>query len=262
MGHCLRQQHIHQKDAGASEWTCLRRFSLRGEFNYDGKLRKREGLDPIRTKTEVTLLSGDSRTEVEKVKEASLVITDPPYAGNVNYSELADFFYVWLRLILKTKTNNSPEYCPKTPEIVENRSRGLSMGDFEAGLTAVLTKCAERLADGGLLVFTFHHAEGSSWESVLNSICSADLVLEAIYPVHAESEVSLHLMDKEAIAYDLIHVCRRRRPETRETNAVGPVCANWSGSAPRQKSHVSKAALRRTTTPTAGHSHGPHRKMP
>ena len=32
---------------------------------------------------------------------SNLVITDPPYVGNVNYSELSDFFYVWLRLVLK-----------------------------------------------------------------------------------------------------------------------------------------------------------------
>lgn len=31
------------------------------------------------------------------------VITDPPYFDNVQYSELADFIYVWLRLGLKDK---------------------------------------------------------------------------------------------------------------------------------------------------------------
>jgi len=185
-----------------------------GAFDHNGKHCKREGLDRIRAETAVTLLSGDSRTELEKVAEASFVITDPPYTDNVNYSELADFFYVWLRLILKTDDQQfAPEYCPKTQEIVENRSRGLSMEDFEDGLTAVLKKSAEKVADGGLVVFTFHHAEGSSWESVLNSVCNANLVIGAIYPVHSEREASLHLQDNEAIAYDLIHVCRERRPE-------------------------------------------------
>ena len=185
-----------------------------GDFDQAGKHCKREGLDRIRAECSVTLLSGDSRTELEQVAEASFVITDPPYADNVNYSELADFFYVWLRLILKNEDEQfAPEYCPKTSEIVENRSRGLSMEDFEDGLTAVLRKSAEKVADGGLVVFTFHHAEGSSWESVLNSVCNANLVIEAIYPVHSEREASLHLQDNEAIAYDLIHVCRKRRPE-------------------------------------------------
>ena len=59
-------------------------------------------------------------------------------------------------------------------------------------------------------MFTFHHAEGSAWESLLESICNAGFVIEAVYPIHGESESSLHLMDKQAISYDLIHVCKKR----------------------------------------------------
>jgi hypothetical protein len=79
------------------------------------------------------------------------------------------------------------------------------------------------MADDGLVIFTFHHAEGSSWESVLNSVCNANLVIEAIYPVHSEREASLHLQDNEAIAYDLIHVCRKRRTEDTRTKR------SWAG---------------------------------
>ena len=195
-----------------------------GAFDADGKHCKREGLDPIPFDGEALLLSGDSRVEIDKSLPADVIVTDPPYADNVNYSELADFFYVWLRLVLKAEDAQfAPEYCPKTAEIVENRSRGLSMQDFENGLTAVLTKCGEKVVSDGLVIFTFHHAEGSSWESVLNSVCNANLVIEAIYPVHSEREASLHLQDNEAIAYDLVHVCRKRRPEDTRTKR------SWAG---------------------------------
>ncbi|MCE0498493.1 MAG: DUF1156 domain-containing protein [Methylacidiphilales bacterium] len=185
-----------------------------GDFDEDGKHCKREGLDPIQPDKEHLIFAGDSREEIRQVGKADVVITDPPYADNVNYAELADFFYVWLRLIFKNEDQKfAPEYCSKINEIVENRSRGLSMQDFESGLTEVFTKASEKIAEDGLVIFTFHHAEGSSWESVLNSICNAGMLIEAIYPVHSEREVSLHLQDNEAIAYDLIHVCRKRRPE-------------------------------------------------
>ena len=195
-----------------------------GAFDENGKHFKREGLDPIPFDGQPLLLSGDSRAEIDKAAAADIVITDPPYADNVNYSELADFFYVWLRLVLKAADIQfAPEYCPKTAEIVENKSRGLSMQDFEDGLTAVLKKSGEKITDDGLVIFTFHHAEGSSWESVLNSVCNANLVIEAIYPVHSEREASLHLQDNEAIAYDLIHVCRKRRQEDTRTKR------SWAG---------------------------------
>jgi len=60
------------------------------------------------------------------------------------------------------------------------------------------------------MVFTFHHREGRAWESLLDSLCIAGFAIEAIYPIHGESESSLHLMGNKAIAYDLIHVCKKR----------------------------------------------------
>lgn len=132
----------------------------------------------------------------------NLIITAPPYADNVNYSELADFFYVWLRLILaKTYPHFAPEITPKSEEIIENPTRGKTSEDYEKGLTEVWRRCYENLEDDSLMVFTFHHAEGSAWEALLESICNAGFVIEAIYPIHGESESSLHLQDKQAISY-------------------------------------------------------------
>lgn len=155
------------------------------------------------------IICGDSKLSIKD--KPSFVITDPPYSSNVNYSELADFFYVWLRLLLsKTYPHFAPEITPKADEIVENPTRGKTAKDYEDGLTEVWKKCHETLDDDGVMVFTFHHAEGSAWESLLESLCNAGFVIEAIYPIHGESESSLHLMDKEAISYDLIHVCKKR----------------------------------------------------
>jgi putative DNA methylase len=150
-------------------------------------------------------------SQINLERKCNFIITDPPYAGNVNYSELADFFYVWLRLILsKTYPYFSPDITPKVEEIIENPTRGKTAKDYKEGLTEVWRKCHENLKDDGLLIFTFHHAEGSAWESLLESICHSGFVIEAIYPIHGESESSLHLMDKQAISYDLIHVCKKR----------------------------------------------------
>lgn len=151
-----------------------------------------------------------SATNLEN-KIFQAVVTDPPYAGNVNYSELADFFYVWLRLnLLKTYPCFSPDITPKIEEIIENPTRGKTSKDYEDGLTDVWRNCYKNLDSDGLMIFTFHHAEGSAWESLLRSTCDAGFVIEAIYPINGEAENSLHLMDKQAISYDLIHVCKKR----------------------------------------------------
>jgi 16S rRNA G966 N2-methylase RsmD len=171
--------------------------------------------DIIAEELTANIRCGDSRTLANAGKfKADLVITDPPYADNVNYAELADFFYVWLRLLLKARYSNfQPEYTPKLDEIVENKNRGVSADDFGEGLLAVFKRTHESLKDDGLLAFTFHHAEGSAWENLLSAVCDAGFEILAIYPIQSEGETSLHLQGNDAISYDLIHVCCKRKPE-------------------------------------------------
>lgn len=176
------------------------------------------------TASEVLLLSQSSQS-IEYGERIDFVITDPPYAGNVNYSELADFFYVWLRLPLARKYSHfAPEVTPKVEEVIENRSRGKSPQDFKNGLRSVFQESNRLMEDNGLLIFTFHHAEGSAWESLLEAVCESGFYVEAVYPIHGEAENSLHLMDKEgAISYDLVHICRKQSAESKGSKR------SWAG---------------------------------
>jgi len=165
-----------------------------------------------------------TNSAVASVEIPGAIITDPPYVGNVNYSELADFFYVWLRLALKSRYPwFAPEYTEKGAEIVENQTRGKSRDDFYAGLSQVFQRAHQVLPASGLLVFTFHHAdqEGTVWEGLLQSLCDTGFEIAAVYPVHGEAESSLQLRDKANISYDLIHVCRKR--------SVDPTPRSWAG---------------------------------
>jgi putative DNA methylase len=188
------------------------------------------GRDEVREKVEVDSIR-DADLDLRCANSAEIttptpqiVITDPPYVGNVNYAELADFFHVWLRLALKSKYPwFAPEYTDKGGEIVENRSRGKSRADFYSGLSQVFKKAHESLPTEGLLAFTFHHAdqEGTVWEGLLQALCDTGFEIAAIYPVHSESETSSHHQDKENISYDLIHVCRKRQAD--------PASRSWAG---------------------------------
>jgi 16S rRNA G966 N2-methylase RsmD len=157
------------------------------------------------------------------VDRVDLVITDPPYADNVNYSEVADFFYVWLRLSLgKHYPWFLPEFTPKAEEIIAQETRGRSMEDFQNGLSRVFALSAERLKDDGLLVFTFHHEANTAWEAVLQSVMDAGYVVEAVYPYESEARKS-GSMGAQKIAYDLIHVCRKR------TGHLDGTKRSWAG---------------------------------
>jgi putative DNA methylase len=146
------------------------------------------------------------------------VVTDPPYFDNVQYSELADFFYVWLRLWLKDKyAAFQPELCPKTDEIVKNPKRGKGSQSFLEGLTNVFRECHRLLKEDGALIFTFHHKESEAWSIVLKAVLDAGFYIGATYPVHAEMRISVHIHNQEAIEYDAIIICHKRTTEASAT---------------------------------------------
>lgn len=164
-----------------------------------------------------------SSTELSRLvgKSIDLVITDPPFGGLLHYSELADFFHVWLRLVLKDKYPNyfSAEYTPKSLEAVSNRAR--EPEDPDGFYQRLLTQCwreANRvLKDNGLLAFTFHHSEDEPWVAVLESLFDAGFYLEATYPIRSDETkgegAKPGTFGSQTIEYDIIHVCRKRTEE-------------------------------------------------
>lgn len=146
-----------------------------------------------------------------------LVITDPPFGGLVHYSELSDFFYVWLRLLLKDRYPEifSAPYTPKSLEAVTNPAR--EPDDPDAFYQRLLTQCwreAHRLLKpSGILAFTFHHSEDEPWVAVLESLFDAGYYLEATYPIRADTAMDSGQFGSKTIEYDIVHVCRKRTEE-------------------------------------------------
>jgi len=149
------------------------------------------------------------------------VITDPPFGGLLHYSELADFFHVWLRLALKDEYPDhfTQEYTPKALEAVANRARHPEGPD--AFYQKILTECwreAHRiLRPSGILAFTFHHSEDEPWVAVLESLFQAGFYLEAAYPIRSDETkgegAKPGTFGSQQIEFDIIHVCRKRLEE-------------------------------------------------
>jgi adenine-specific DNA methylase len=150
-----------------------------------------------------------------------LIVTDPPFGGLLHYSELSDFFYVWLRLVLKERYSESfePEYTPKVLEAVANRARHPE--DPDAFYQKLLTECWREafrvLKPSGILAFTFHHSEDEPWVAVLESLFQAGFYLEAAYPIRSDETkgegAKPGTFGSQQIEFDIIHVCRKRLEE-------------------------------------------------
>ena len=140
-----------------------------------------------------------------------VIVTDPPYADNVMYSELSNFFYVWLRLVLgQDHPHFRPELVPWKDEVIVNYVQKKDESDFMRDLTKVFTECKRVLKDDGILVFTFHHRKTEAWAGLLRAVLDSGFVITAIHPVRSEMRASTHLYDMENITIDVIIVCRKR----------------------------------------------------
>jgi adenine-specific DNA methylase len=167
----------------------------------------------------VLLQCGSSERIAAPNKSVDAIVTDPPYYGNVMYSELANFFFVWLKFALQEKYQQfRPELVPWEAEIIENRVQKKGKNEFLERLGLVFTESCRVLKDDGIMVFTFHHRNIEAWSLVLQAVLNSGFYISASYPVRSEMEASTHLYSMENIKYDVILVCRKRKEKQLKGN--------------------------------------------
>ncbi|MBC7234303.1 MAG: DUF1156 domain-containing protein [Chloroflexi bacterium] len=152
------------------------------------------------------------------------VVVDPPYADNVQYAELADFFYVWLK---RTQGHRRPAWfstylCEHDQEAVVNLSR-FRQGKKSAKeareeahafyrrlMTDVFRECHRVLRDDGAMTVMFTHKEQSAWADLFRALIAAGFTITATWPVMTESQHSLHQARKNAAQSTVLLVARKR----------------------------------------------------
>lgn len=153
-------------------------------------------------------LRAGSSTEA-KLPRGSLdaVFTDPPYFANVQYAELMDFCYVWLRKLVdepsfRAHTTRNPD------ELTGNVTLNRTLEHFTEGLSAVYRRMAEALKPGRPFVFTYHHNTLDAYSPLAVALLDAGLVCSASLPCPAEMGGSIHIHGTESSIVDTVFVSR------------------------------------------------------
>jgi adenine-specific DNA methylase len=183
------------------------------------RLPRAESICPV----EISL---GSATNLPQISDGSItaVIVDPPYADNVQYSELADFFYVWLK---RSQGHRRPEWfstylCEHDQEAVVNvprhhqdneplsEARRRAHEFYQRLMTDSFRECRRILRDDGVLTVMFTHKKQEAWKALFESLIHAGFKITATWPVKTESEHSLHQAKKNAAQSTVILVARKR----------------------------------------------------
>lgn len=179
-----------------------------------------------------------------------LVSTDPPYYDNIPYSNLSDFFYVWLR---RTIGDLYPELfptilVPKEPELVAAPERfggdkHAAKEHFERGLRRAFAQLREKMDPRFPLTVYYAYkqddeesgendeeANGHSdnqvdhitgWETMLEALIGTGFQITATWPVRASQKWRMRAMGFNALASYIVLACRPRSEDAPQTDRRG-----------------------------------------
>ena len=155
-----------------------------------------------------------------------LVLTDPPYYDAIPYSDLMDFFYVWLK---RSLYGLAPEFdevfqsalSPKWDrqkndgELIDDESRfdgdkALSKKNYEDGMAAAFKAKCQSLSDDGRLVIVFANKEVAAWETLIGAVIRSGAVVTASWPIQTEMPNRARGMSSAALSSSVWIVCRKR----------------------------------------------------
>jgi putative DNA methylase len=186
--------------------------------------------------TNITKVLLDDASELSRLEgeRFDVIVTDPPYADDVPYSELSDFYYVWLKRALSDVENNElkprflPEaffdefgleiptqwqrFAPKEVSEDEDRWEHFKMEvTFAELLTRAFANVLRFLREDGLLVVYYVAKKPEAWAALVDALWRENgLELVAAYPVETESEESIVAKGKASILGGYVSAWRRR----------------------------------------------------
>ncbi|MBI5079170.1 DUF1156 domain-containing protein [Candidatus Wolfebacteria bacterium] len=164
------------------------------------------------------VLCGDS-SRLSSIPDQSVdfVITDPPYFDNIHYSELSNFFYVWLSQLIK-HPYFATTHVPTEQEAIVNAGMDKGEEDYRRLLTSVFKESHRVLKDNGSIIFTFHHTKWQAWWTLLSAIADSGFYLADSFPVMSEYKVNPHVRNKQALDMDLVLICRKRSAQPKRVS--------------------------------------------
>ena len=184
------------------------------------------GKTPAKSAGEVKQISAMSRDY------AGLVVsTDPPYYDNIGYSDLSDFFYVWLRKSLRTIHPSvvGTMLTPKADELVANpyRHDGKQGAEkfFIEGFNSVFHRIREDDANPDVPMTVYYAykqqdsgKDGTSstgWHTLLDGLIQSGWEITATWPMRSELKNRMLSHGTNALASSILLACRPRPAEAR-----------------------------------------------
>lgn len=151
------------------------------------------------------------------------ICTDPPYYDSMQYSKTADFYYVWLKVVVG---HRHPELfqgvlSPKKSEVVETLGDTRQTGGvedlplvrnadgYQRLMTASLKEMHRVLKPNGILTLVYAHKSLPGWETLIQSMLDAGFNITAAWPIDTEKKVRMGAQKTASLASSIYMVARK-----------------------------------------------------
>lgn len=144
---------------------------------------------------------------------ATTFFSDPPYYDAVPYSDLSDFFVVWLKRTLKSEHRDlfDGDLAPKDDECIVDEVKGKDKAYFEDGMFKAMSEGRRILSPSGIGTIVFAHKSTAGWEAQLQAMVEAGWTVTGSWPIDTERAGRVRALDSAALASSIHLVCRPRQ---------------------------------------------------
>jgi len=144
------------------------------------------------------------------------IFSDPPYADQIPYAHLSDFFYGFLQLGLKDRLPeifSAPE-TEKAGELTENRAvKNGGVHDrewYEKGMQEAFTQMKKAIREDGTAAFVFAHKDTDRWEALVSALIKGGWCVTGSWPIETERKGRMRAHESSALATSVHLICRPR----------------------------------------------------
>jgi len=174
------------------------------------------------------VLQLDARQEFASFNNPPVISTDPPYFDNISYADLSDFFYVWLRLVLKQihPQTFSTLVTPKESELIASPHRHhgsteIAEQHFREGFSQVFNYIYKH-GNNKVPITVYYafkqeeekasdnHRASTGWETMLEGMVDRNFQITGTWPVRTNKKARSIAQGTNALASAIVIVARQR----------------------------------------------------
>ena len=137
-----------------------------------------------------------STTDISKtVPENSVdyIFTDPPFGGNLNYSELSFMWEAWLRVLTNTRN-----------EAIMNNSQGKGLLEYQTLMEQCFIEYYRILKPGRWMTVEFHNSQNSVWNAIQEALLRAGFVVADVRTLDKKQGSFKQVQVNASVKQDLV----------------------------------------------------------